>query len=73
MKKLGINKLKKLAVLRYKDEILFLHNDGYSISQITQKINYKLARTALKVNLSRTTIYNTIKKYKDKQLARINN
>jgi len=72
MKKLGTNKLKKLAVLRYKDEILSLHKDGHSISAITQKINYKLVRTALKVTLSRTTIYNTIKKYKDKQLARFN-
>ena len=55
--------IKKMAQLRFKDEIIKLHKDGLSIRKIEQKINYKLARTNLKTSLSKSTIYNIIKKY----------
>ena len=50
------NYAKKLAKLRYRDEILRLHNLGKSIRTITQKINYSLSRTNLATQLSRETI-----------------
>jgi len=50
------NYAKKLAKLRYRDEILRLHNSGKSIRTITQKINYSLSRTNLSTQLSRETI-----------------
>jgi len=57
----SINYTKKMAQLRYKDEILHLHNQGKSIREITQKINYKLARTKhQKCTLSRDTIHKII-------------
>jgi hypothetical protein len=59
--KTGINYTKKMAQLRYRDKILSLHAQGKSIRGITQDINYKLARTKLKVSLSRDTIHSIIK------------
>ena len=58
-----INYLKKLAQLRYKDEILRLHEDGSSLSEITKKINRRLVHIKLKTQLSKSTIYKIIKKY----------
>lgn len=43
------NYRKKLARLRYQDEILEMHKSGKSIRDIMQDINYRLARTNLKV------------------------
>ncbi len=56
---------KKLAKLRYKDEIIAMHKDGISIRDICKKINFKLARTNLKTTLSKSTIYNILKEYND--------
>ena len=64
MKTLNQNYAKKLAALRYKDEILNLYLQKITISVITKKINYKLARTKLDTSLSESTIRNIIKKYK---------
>jgi len=57
---------KRLAKLRYKDDILRLHEQGLSIRKITEKINFSLIRTKLNTTLSCSTIYNIIKKYKGK-------
>lgn len=54
----NINYRKKMARLRYQDEILSLHSKGKSFLQITRIINSKLCRTRLKVKLSKTTVYN---------------
>jgi len=53
----------KLARLRYKDLILELHRQGKSYAQITELVNKRLRHTNLKIELSRTTIYNIVKKY----------
>ena len=58
------NYRKKLARLKYKDLILELHKEGNSIRDITCNINYRLARTNLKVTLSKSTIHSIIKKAK---------
>ena len=58
------NYRKKLARLRYQDEILEMHKSGKSIRDIMQDINYRLARTNLKVTLSKSTIHPIIKKAK---------
>ena len=58
------NYRKKLARLRYQDEILEMHKSGKSIRDIMQDINYRLARTNLKVTLSKSTIHNIISKAK---------
>ena len=58
------NYRKKLARLRYQDEILEMHKSGKSIRDIMQDINYRLARTNLKVTLSKSTIHTIIKKAK---------
>ena len=58
------NYRKKLARLRYQDEILEMHKSGKSIRDIMQDINYRLARTNLKVTLSKSTIHSIIKKAK---------
>jgi len=63
MEKLKPNYAKKLAQLRYKDEILMLHLQKHSIASIAKKINFKLVRTNLKTTLSDATIRNVIKKY----------
>ena len=65
MEKLPQNYAKKIAKLRYKDEILELHKQKKSIREITRAINYKLARTNLKTSLSKSTIATIIKKYKE--------
>lgn len=54
-----------MARLRYKDLILEMHESGKSIRDITQKINYRLARTNLGVSLSTFTIHQVIKKGKN--------
>ena len=58
------NYRKKLARLKYKDLILELHKNGKSIRDIADNINYRLARTNLKVTLSKSTIHSIIKKAK---------
>lgn len=59
--KTGINHTKKMAQLRYHDEILSLHAQEKSIRLITKIINYKLARTHhQKCTLSRDTIHKII-------------
>ena len=58
------NYRKKLARLKYKDLILELHKNGKSIRDITDNINYRLARTNLKVTLSKSTIHTIILKVK---------
>lgn len=60
----NINYRKKLARLRYQDEILEMHKSGKSIRDIMQDINYRLARTNLKVTLSKSTIHTIILKVK---------
>lgn len=60
----NINYRKKLARLRYQDEILEMHKSGKSIRDIMQDINYRLARTNLKVTLSKSTIHTIILKGK---------
>ena len=62
-KKNGTNYYKKLAQLKYKDEILELYNKKISIDKITTKINRRLSYSKLNVTLSRSTIYKIIKKY----------
>lgn len=62
------NYRKKLARLRYQDEILEMHKSGKSIRDIMQDINYRLARTNLKVTLSKSTIHSIIKKAKKNEL-----
>ena len=61
----NINNRKKMARLRFKDLILEMHESGKSIRDITQKINYRLARTNLGVSLSTFTIHQVIKKGKN--------
>jgi hypothetical protein len=63
-RKNGTNYYKKLARLKYKDEILELYNKKNSIDEITKKINRRLSYSKLDVTLSRSTIYKVIKKYK---------
>ena len=53
----------KIAKLKYKDLILELHRQGKSYSKITNLVNKRLKHTNLKITLSRTTIYNIVKKY----------
>ena len=60
----NINYRKKLARLKYKDLILELHKNGKSIRDITDNINYRLARSNLQVSLSSFTIHSIIKKEK---------
>jgi hypothetical protein len=56
------NHIKKMAQLRYRDEIISLHEQGLSIAEITQKINFRLARTKFqKTTLSRDTIHRIVK------------
>ena len=62
------NYRKKLARLRYQDEILEMHKSGKSIRDIMQDINYRLARTNLKVTLSKSTIHTIILKGKKNDL-----
>ncbi len=62
------NYRKKLARLRYQDEILEMHKSGKSIRDIMQDINYRLARTNLKVTLSKSTIHTIILKVKKNEL-----
>ena len=64
----NINYRKKLAQLKYKDLILDLHKNEKSIRDITNSINYRLARTNLKVSLSIFTIHSIIKKAKKNEL-----
>ena len=60
----NINYKKKLAQLKYKDLILELDKNQKSIRDITNSINYRLARSNLKVSLSIFTIHSIIKKAK---------
>ena len=66
-KKLGERHRKRLAKLRYKDKILQLHEQGKTLKQIAQIINYSLIRTNLKTTISVSSIYRIIKKYKGLQ------
>jgi len=67
MEKLKPNYAKKLAKLRYKDEILQLHKEQKPLRDIAKIINYKLARTNLKTSLSKSTIANIIKEFTRKK------
>ena len=60
----NINYRKKLARLKYKDLILELHKNGKSIRDISDNINYRLARSSLQVSLSIFSIHSIIKKEK---------
>jgi hypothetical protein len=56
------NHIKKMAQLRYRDEIISFYKQGLSISEITRKINFRLARTKFqKTTLSRDTIHRIVK------------
>lgn len=76
MLKRSPNEAKRLARLKYKDEVLQLHRSGKSIREITKIINRKLACTSLrierkdgsieKVQLSKSTIAELIKKIEEK-------
>ena len=59
-----INHIKKMAQLRYRDEILQLHKNGLSLSEITKEINKRLIHTKLDTKLSRSTIHKLVQKYK---------
>ena len=61
----NINYKKKLAQLKYKELILELDKNQKSIRDITSNINYRLARSNLKVSLSIFTIHSIIKKAKN--------
>ena len=61
----NINYKKKLAQLKYKDQILELDKNQKSIRDITSNINYRLARSNLKTSLSIFTIHSIIKKAKN--------
>ena len=61
----NINYKKKLAQLKYRDLILELDKNQKSIRDITSNINYRLARSNLKVSLSIFTIHSIIKKAKN--------
>ncbi len=61
----NINYKKKFAQLKYKDPILELEKNQKSIRDITSNINYRLARSNLKVSLSIFTIHSIIKKAKN--------
>ena len=61
----NINYKKKLAQLKYKELILELDKNEKSIRYITSNINYRLARSNLKVSLSIFTIHSIIKKAKN--------
>ena len=61
----NINYRKKLARLKYKDLILELHKNEKSIRDITDNINYRLARSNLQVSLSIFTIHSILKKEKN--------
>jgi len=63
-----MNNKKRLAKLRYKDDILKLHKQGISVREIAKQINKRLKKTKLNTTLSYTTIYNVIKTYKDKNV-----
>ena len=57
---------KKIAKLRYRDEILELHEEGLGVRAIAQKINYRLVRSRIKATLSKSTISNIIKEYHER-------
>lgn len=61
---MGERHKKRLAKLRYKDKILQLHEQGKTLKEIAQIINYSLVRTNLKTTLSPSSIYRIIQKYK---------
>jgi len=60
MQKISQNHAKKMAQLRYKEEIIDLSKDK-SIREITEIINKKIAHTILKTKLSKSTIAKIIK------------
>lgn len=66
MQKDDINYRKKMAKLRYKDQIIAMHDKGESVRKITQKINYSLSRSILKCTISKSSIHNIITEYKKK-------
>jgi transposase len=56
-------KKKTLALLRYRDQIVEWHRGGESIAEITRRVNYRLARTRDKLQVSDRTISNWITRY----------
>jgi len=67
MEKLKPNYAKKLAKLRYQDEIFKLHQQNKSVREIEKIINYKLARTNLKTSFGKSSIHSIIKTYEEKR------
>ncbi|MEA3316275.1 MAG: hypothetical protein U9Q30_10485 [Campylobacterota bacterium] len=66
MKNQNIYYRKKLAKLKYQDEIIEL-SKSTTIREITKIINHRLAYTKLKVTLSVSTINNIINKGKNNE------
>jgi len=66
MKNQNINYRKKLAKLKYQDEIIELSKIT-PIREITKIINHRLAYTKLKITLSDSTINNIIRKGKNNE------
>jgi len=65
MQKLPTNYAKKMAKLRYKDKIKSLYKEGFTILEITKRINKMLAHTKLNTTLGKTTIAEIIKEQKN--------
>jgi len=60
MTKISPNHAKKMAQLRYQEEIIELSKDK-SIREVTEIINKKITHTILKTKLSKSTIAKIIK------------
>lgn len=58
---------KRLAKLVYKDLILKMHSENMSVREIAKNINMRLSHNieARKTTLSKSTIANIIKRYKN--------
>jgi hypothetical protein len=52
----NINHRKNMGFLRYKEEIFKLHSQKISVRKIADIINFKLAKTKLKVKISKSFI-----------------
>jgi len=69
MQKISPNYAKKLASLRYKDEICRLKSAGKSIREIAEIINRRLShlKPELRTTISKTKIHELIKQYCEKE------
>jgi len=63
-KPIPTNKITYKNLLKIGFENMKMHQEKIPIREITKKINYKLARTDLRVSLSKSTIANIIKSFK---------